>query len=267
MLDLAQGVRAQIIKETAPKVATARIFTMPRLRHAALWGASAAAALFIAVLSSRSEVGTQRLAAALHSGRTDPALRSFDAQAETARLSDAVRGLTADGEQIKSRLAVVEHDMDDVTGSIGKELEAATAARRFDDGPTITNTATVTASLMPAAVPPPMFVASSPAMAQSPADAAKAAKSGYGVDIGSGLTILALRERWQTLRSAHPQLFAGLEPIVSVKDMARANRVELRLVVGPFTEAAAAERLCASLTPVGLFCQPTIYDGQHLALR
>jgi hypothetical protein len=41
----------------------------------------------------------------------------------------------------------------------------------------------------------------------------------------------------------------------------------LRLVVGPFIEAAAAERLCASLTPIGLFCQPTIYDGQHLALR
>ena len=166
-----------------------------------------------------------------------------------------MRGLTADGEQIRSRLAAVEPTIwTTLTGSIGKELEAATAARRFDDGPTITNTATVTASLMPAAVPPPMFVASSPAMAQSPADAAKAAKTGYGVDIGSGLTILALRERWQTLRSAHPQLFASLEPIVSVKDTARANRVELRLVVGPFIEAAADGRLCASLTPVGLFC-------------
>jgi len=41
----------------------------------------------------------------------------------------------------------------------------------------------------------------------------------------------------------------------------------LRLVVGPIAQPSAAKELCASLTPFGLFCQPTLYDGQRLALR
>jgi len=41
----------------------------------------------------------------------------------------------------------------------------------------------------------------------------------------------------------------------------------LRLVAGPLPDAGAAAQLCASLTPMGLFCQPAMYDGQHLAVR
>jgi hypothetical protein len=269
MLDLAQGVRAQIIKETAPKVATQRTFTIQRLRHAGLWGAIAAGALLIAVLSSRSEAGWQRLATVFHGGQTEAASRNFDARAETERLSNAVRGLAADGEQIKSRLASVEHDMDDVTGSISKEIEAADAARRAEDGPTITTTAVVSAALIATAPPLPTVSAFAPAATQSPPDAAApvSSQARYGVDIGSGLTLQALRARWVAIRSAHPQLFEGLEPIASIREVSRGNRIELRLVVGPFAGAAAADRLCASLTPFGVFCQPTMFDGQRLAQR
>jgi hypothetical protein len=268
MLDLAQAVREQIVKETPPRKGGApRTFTMRGLRRLTIWGTTAAGALLLAVISSRSEVGAERLAVILHSGRPQIA-QVFDAEAETRRLNDAVRGLAADSDQIKTRLASVEHDMDDVTGSISKEIETANATQRFDDGPSLAATAAASAAML-ATPPSPPGAAARPGAVASFADAAASASppAAYGVDIGSGLTIQALRTRWEVLRSAHPELFDGLRPIVTVKEVPRANRVELRLVAGPLVQPGAATQLCASLTSFGLFCQPTIYDGQHLAWR
>ena len=267
MLDLAQAVREQIVKETPPRKGE-KPAAFKGLRRLALWGGTAAVALFIASISSRNEVGAQRLALALQGGPPPPA-HSFDAEAETRRLADAVHALIADDEQTRTRLASIEQDVNDVTGSVGRQIEAADAARRTDDGPTVAATAALTAVMVkPAAVAPVVF-AGTQAASPASADAAlpPSPHGQYGVDIGSGLTIAALRTRWETLRSAHPQLFEGLQPIVSVKEIPRANRVELRLVVGPLTEPAAAAQLCAALTSFGLFCQPTIFDGQRLALR
>jgi hypothetical protein len=245
MLDLAQAVREQIVKETPPRKGGApRTFTMRGLRRLTIWGTTAAGALLLAVISSRSEVGAERLAVILHSGRPQIA-QVFDAEAETRRLNDAVRGLAADSDQIKTRLASVEHDMDDVTGSISKEIETANATQRFDDGPSLAATAAASVA-MPAALPAQPSITARPGAVASFADAAAS---------------------WEVLRSAHPELFDGLRPIVAVKEVPRANRVELRLVAGPLVQPGAATQLCASLTSFGLFCQPTIYDGQHLAWR
>jgi hypothetical protein len=284
MLDLAQGFRAQIIKETAPKLAAKKPFTMQRLRRAAFWGTSAAGALLLAVLTSRGEIDTTRLADSLHIAFASPVARApmpepkFDAEAAMQRLSETVRSLAIDGSQIKARLAAVEHDLDDVTGSVSKQIEAADAARRVDDGPTVVGTATLAATLL-ASAPPPDTVPVPPATVETPVDRPAVDQPAvekpvpappqiaYGVDIGSGLTIQALRARWAAIRSAHPQFFEGLEPIITVRDIPKANRIELRLVVGPLPQANAAAEMCALLTPFGLFCQPTMYDGQHLALR
>ncbi len=284
MLDLAEAVKAEpprvLPKSAAAKSAAAKraeansaeakkTFTMAGLRRLTVWGATAAGALLIAALTSRSPVGVQRMAAVLHhgGGLAQVATRSSDATAETQRLAEAVRGLSASDEQIKTRLAAVEHDMDDVTGSITKQIEAANAAQHSEAGPSVAATAATAAIVPPVAMP--QAVTAAPPDTTPPAEAAGPAlpRTEYGVDIGSGLTIEALRARWTTIRTAHPQLFAGLEPIVSVKEVPHANRVELRLVAGPFAEAAAATKLCASLALVGLFCQPTIFDGQHLAAR
>jgi hypothetical protein len=259
MLDLAQAVRAQIIKETAPKVGTKRLMTLKELGYLAVWGATAAGALMIAVLASRGEVASQRLATAFQGSQKAAGMHVFDAEAESRRLTDAVRSLATDDDRIKTRLTVVEHNMDDVTGSISQQIKLAKAATRVDDGPTVLATATAsTATAIPAA--PPDTVAP---FAAPPAQA----ETEYGVDIGSGLTLQALRVRWLALRSAHPELFEGLEPIVSIKETVHTKGIELRLVVGPFAHAAAAGELCASLGQFGLFCQPTIYDGQRLAQR
>jgi hypothetical protein len=276
MLDLAQGVREQIIKETAPKRAAPRRYTMRMLRRMAIWGCGAAAALLLAVLSSRNELAAERLASVFQAAHTPlgrpqdaDAAPKFDAQAETQRLADAVRGLASQDEQMKSRLAAVEHDMDDVTGSVTKQIEAAAAAHRAEDGPTVAATASVSATMTPYAATPPPGNLAAPATIQARmfGGVSGPPEIAYGVDIASGLSLEELRARWTAIRNAHPQLFAGLEAIASVKESARGNRLELRLVVGPLAEAGDAAQLCTSLAALGLFCQPAMFDGQRLALR
>ena len=263
---------------------------MQGLWRMALWGATAASALLIAVLTTRSEVGSQRVAIVLSSLRvnslvrpgqatTQIAARPFEAQAETRRLSEAVRGLAADSDRLKSRLAAVEHNMDDITGSITRQIEeakAGTASPWPEAAPPVPATPAVIASVVAPVAPPPTGLAAplpqnplTPAAAQPPADAtAPAAQpTEYGVDIGSALSIQALRARWLGMRSAHPQLFEGLAPTVTLREIPRSKQVELRLVVGPLANAEAAAQLCASLAPYRLFCQPTIFDRRHLALQ
>ncbi len=160
--------------------------------------------------------------------------------------------------------------MDDVTGSISKQIEAADAAPRADGRADGSGHGGGHRRVMPVAPPPSGRRTRRLPRHNLPTRRAAAAAAGqYGVDIGSGLTIASVaRALGGACAPRIRQLFEGLQPIVTRQGRSpRANRVELRLVVGPLADAGAATQLCASLTPFGLFCQPTIFDGQHLALR
>jgi hypothetical protein len=252
-----------------------RPFTMQRLQRLAGWGAAAAAAVLVVVLASRSDVAADRLALVLHHSKL-AATPPFDAQAATEQLAATVRGLKANDEALTSRLAAVEHDVDDFTGSITKQIKAVDASRHVEDGPSVVATAAASASMLapadipsvaaPASVPVPMPAPGSTKAAEESA-LPPLPKTAFGIDIGSGLTLQALRLRWAALRTAHPQLFEGLEPIISVREVPHSTRIELRLVAGPIAQPGTAAELCAQLAALGLYCQPTIYDGQHLALR
>jgi hypothetical protein len=253
MADEVRLARADL-KRPAPKVPV----TMHGLWRLVVWGSTAATALLIAVLSSRGVIGSQRAAVAastLGGGtvaivqpvQTPPqtAVHSFDAQAETKKLAEAVRDLTADNDELKSRLAVVEHSVDDVTGSIAQQAKATAAPPWPENGPPVPATPAAIAAVIAPALPLPME---------------------YGVDIGSAVSIQALRARWAGIRSAHPQLFDGLAPTISLSEMPPSNRPELRLVLGPLASAGAAAKLCTTLERFRLTCQPTIFAGRHLAL-
>jgi hypothetical protein len=269
MIDLAEALKAEPPRLVAKKERPTGTFSIRALRRLAVWAMAAAGALLIAVLTSRSQIGLERIALVFGHHPAQVATSAVDPQAgETQRLADAVRGLTASEEQIRSRLAAVEHNLDDVTGSVSKQIEAASATRRSDDGPSVAATAAVSVSLPPPTASLPPILTSPPATVIPSAEAASSgSRPQYGVDIGSGLTVEALRARWDAIRSAHPQLFVGLQPVVNVKEVPRANRIELRLIAGPIAEPVAAAKLCASLSLFALYCQPTIFDGQHLALR
>jgi hypothetical protein len=277
MIDLAEALKAEpLVRKplvgiplVAKRPVAKKTFTMQGLRRVMVWGAVAAGALLIAVITGRSEGAAERIAFVLHPPK-QVATQQFDAQAETQRLAETLRGLAASDEQIKSRLAAAEHDINDVTGSITQQLKAADTTRRSDDGPSVAATAAMTAAMVaPVAVPAAAVASSPPGAIKTSVESAlpALAQTEFGVDIGSGLTIQALRTRWAAIRTAHPQLFDGLEPIVSVKEVPRTNRIELRLVAGPIAQAGTAAQLCAQLSLLGLFCQPTMFDGQRLALR
>jgi hypothetical protein len=249
----------RLAKADLKRAAAAAPVTMHGLWRLVVWGSTAATVLLIAVLSSRGVVGSQRAAvavstigggtiAAVQPAQTPPqaVTRAIDAQAaETKKLAEAVRDLAADNAELKSRLAVVEHSVDDVTGSIARQAKA-TPPPWPENGPPVPTTPAAIAAVLAPALPLPME---------------------YGVDIGSAVSIQALRARWAGIRSAHPQLFDGLAPTISLSEMPPSNRPELRLVVGPLVSADAAAKLCTTLERFRLSCQPTIFAGRHLTLE
>jgi SPOR domain len=279
------------VKVAPKRKAAKKPFDVRQLWRMLLWGATAVCALLLAVLASRSEAGAERLAYVIASLRGQSAPPPFDAEVETRKLANAMRGLTVENarlssqnEQLRSRLAAIEHHVDDVTGSLTKEIEAVKAeaeAPRPADTPPAAAAPGVTGSVPSPAPPssgtpspfpaPPPLPAPPPAGIQAlppakpvvPGSSSSAAPKQYGVDIGSAVSVQALRTRWAEIRAAHPQLFQGLTPTV----MPQSGRSDLRLVLGPLPNSDAAARLCASLAPFRLNCLPTGFDGQHLALQ
>jgi hypothetical protein len=283
-----------------PKRPAAAAFTMRNLWRMTLWGGGAASALLVAVLASRSDAGTQRIAGlfSIRGDRTQVAARPFDAAAEARQLAEAVRGLNTENQELKSRLAAVEHNVDDITGSVARQIETikktspaplpAADGNRAPPAAAAPAARAATAELPAGPAPAPPGPLAQPPHAASPAPAAAVPQAAlpapnaaapaplaempvpptpqYGVDIGSAVSIQVLRARWLGIRSAHAQLFDGLMPVVMLREVPQTGRVELRLVVGPLANAEAAGKICSALERYRLSCQPTLFSGQHVAL-
>jgi hypothetical protein len=268
-----------IVKAPPRRAALKGPFTMRHLWRTSLWGATAAGALLLAALSSRSEVGSQRIATALSPSSASGMVRAaqpFDAQTETRRLAAAVRDLAAENGELKSRLAQIEQNMSDITGSVTRQIQAVKAetARPWPSGakPVPLTAAEIASIMAPPAqltafgAPLPSRPSVAPALQRTEA-AVAASAAAYGIDIGGALSIPVLRARWLGVRSVHQQLFEGLSPSVELRQIPPLKRPELRLVVGPLPDAAAAARLCAALLPYRLPCQPTPFDRARVALE
>ncbi len=283
------AVKKPDVKAAPKRKAAKKPFDFQLLRRTALWGVAALCAILLAVLTSRSEAGAERLAAVLASLRGQTAPPPFDARVETRKLANGLRTLSADSEQLRSKLTAVERHtdavdrrMDDVAGSLRKQIEAvkaeAEAPRPTDTPPapaTPNGTGATAAPAPPPAATPPLPQPAPPGRVQTPplvkpanpGSSSSVAPNQYGVDIGSAVSAQALRARWAEIRAAHPQLFQGLTATVITRGIPQSDRSELRLVVGPLATSDAATRLCTSLAPYRVFCQPTGFDGQHVALQ
>ena len=277
--------------KAAPKrrKAAKKAFDFRLLRRMALWAIAAACTLLLAFLTSKSEAGAERLAAVLASLRGQQAAPPFDARVETRKLADALRGLSSDNQQIRSQLTAVQRNMDDVTASLRnvtaslkKEIEdvkaeaeaprpAETPAAPVAPGATNSTalpTTSPSATPLPLPAPAPRGVqAPPPAKPTVPGSTSLVPSKQYGVDIGSAVSVQALRARWAEIRAAHPQLFQGLTAMAITHEIPQSDHPELRLVLGPLPNSDAATRLCTSLAPYRVFCQPTGFDGQQLALQ
>ncbi len=282
------SARAAPKQQPAAK-AFAKPFTMRHLWRMTLWATTAACALLVAVLASRSEVGTDRIASVFPSGYHRAAAPAptppFDARAETRRLADAIRDLGAENAQLRAQLAAVQQNLGDITGSVTKQLAAVKAAAA-SPWPANAKPEPITASdiasiMAPAAgldAPAPSQPQSSPATPQGssepqasedlpPISPPVTKPREYGVDIGIAPSLQMLHARWLGIRSAHPQLFQGLTPTVTLRETPKTKRVELHLIAGPLASSEAAARLCLELAPYRLYCHPTILGPDRVALQ
>ena len=266
-----------------------------------MWGSAAIAALAVAILVGNSGAGAQRIAQVVSALNGSPqptrggqtAQPRIDVDAAIRQLAQAIRGVAQEQQQITTRMAAVERNLDDMTGSITRQIDAAKtapAAVAWPDPNTSTPEAIATAMAPPnLPAPPNLSPASSvsasvatptttpaPALASTQAttpapeptstQATTPAAGGYGADIGGASSIKTLHARWTVLQATHPQLFEGLRPGVTVRENSHSNRLELRLVVGPLPTAEAAAQLCISLAAMRVGCQPTMFD-HRLALQ
>jgi hypothetical protein len=245
-----------------------------QLARLGAWVSLATLAVIVVILVARTEGGIRRIAALLtppEAARTSKApqlaSRSADQDAEQRRLAEAIRNLTADRDRLAARLTVLERNLDEVTGSI--------PPKAVPQQPPPAPVPSVTAS--PLAVPPSQM---SPPAATNQARVAAghlatgtgaadsvATKTEFGVDVGGNASIEGLRSLWSTLKSAQPALFDGLRPVIAVREGQKPGTIELRLVAGPLPNASIAARLCAALVAANQSCQPTVFDGQRLALQ
>ena len=266
----------------------------------ATWAGVALLFMGAAIMAARTETGQQRIARLATPSappvqvaqRTEPP-RPVGADPlaiyETRRLADQVRLLAAEREQLIERMAAMERTVGDVTASIPRDRmpspssDAAPnreipiprqAVRMIETAPPVPRQPAATGAESsgdggaPSTAPVPT---PAPNVGLTPSPAAQestAIRTEFGVDLAGDSSIEALRTRWQQLRSQHGPILEGLRPVVAVQEAAnRPGSVELRLIVGPLSNANAATRLCATFSVAGVNCKPAAFDGQRLALR
>jgi hypothetical protein len=251
-----------------------------------IWGLAATAALGVAALSSRDDAAAQK-ASALLASFTAPAVPpapKFDPEAASRQLAQGVRTLADDRDRLATRLTAMEREMRDTNGATKQQIEAAKAeaikiAKQAPPWPesappvpmTLADVAVMVKTVSPApseAADPP---AATPAVASTaepgPPETTASVGQSYGVDLGTAATMKALHQRWASLRAGHPQLFDGIQPMVSIKENPRTGRTELHLVIGPYANAETAAQFCDFVVPFRLNCQPTMFDGSRLAAQ
>jgi hypothetical protein len=232
------------------------------------WGAAATGALLFAVMAIQSENGLRRMSGTSTAAATAQLVtRAQELESNTKRLIDSVRTLSSDRDRLLARVTVLERNLEDVTGSVGRigsTQNASPPLPQLPSGPTVLSSLSPPKTI--AAFPSERVASGLSAARGTPTPDSIPTMTDFGVDIGGGPTIDSLRDLWSSARGTHGSIFDGLRPVISVRD-GKPGTAELRLVVGPLSNAAAAAKICASLSASGWTCRPAVFDGQRLALR
>lgn len=293
--------------EPTPEPIELRRFDLHSLWRVLLWGSSAAMALAIVAGTSVSDIGSERLKQTLAT-ILEPAnlVASVDTKAQqivelekqTRDLTQTVRDLTAERDQVKTRLATLEQSLEDITGAVKKQSAQLAAQQKNvqeqpkPPAPAVSAPPTVAATASPQSIsqtgPAPQATAStakdshptgaSPPAAARVASAAPTAnpeaitepapvtRKEMGIDIGGAPTLEALRAHWSGIKAnAGPDL-VGLQPSFTIRHKANAAP-DYRLILGPFSNGTTALRVCAKLAISHIPCRAGIYAVQQLAER
>lgn len=281
-------------------VAGPRRFDLRFLWRLTAWGGAAALALAAAVFASQTETGSQRLAAfGLAESPSRPVAAITipphrEQEWEIARLQVQLRALTSDRDRLAERVASLEHNIEDITGSIKRQAAPAptitmTPAPPAAPAPDVSAPATTEAkqadqpaekpapAATPAtaeAVPPPSPAPEKTAapvqepvplppvrMAALPAEPT-APRLEFGVALASSSNLDVLRLQWGALKANYGPSLAGLRPIAAREQ--RGTATYYTLVLGPLPNAAAAAKLCARLTAARAVCHAGRFTGDPL---
>jgi hypothetical protein len=109
-----------------------------------------------------------------------------------------------------------------------------------------------------------------PKKAPEPVESASAEiavkRTQFGVDLGGANSVPGLRALWRgLLKTRASASLTTLQPIIVIRESTNGLGMQLRLVAGPFDDAAAAAKMCAGLGERA--CETTVYDGQRLTLK
>jgi hypothetical protein len=107
-----------------------------------------------------------------------------------------------------------------------------------------------------------------PAAATAASAPIEVKRTEFGIDVGGANSVAGLRALWRGLlkyKSNAP--LAALQPIIVIKEANNGLGMQLRLVAGPLSDAAAAARICATIGSRERSCETTVYDGQRLAIK
>jgi hypothetical protein len=279
-------------KEPATIAVGTRRFELRALWRPTAWGGAAALALAAAVFASQTESGSQRLAAV---ATADSAVRPVatvkipprrEQEWEIARLEAQLRTLTSDRDRLAERVAGLEHNIEDITGSIKRQsAQPITPAPPAAAAPVISPPATTAANptekpapaappaMAEAAVPPAAAPEQSAAPAHEPVPLppvrvaalpaeATASKPEFGIALATSSNLDVLRLQWGALKANYGPSLAGLRPIAAREQHGTATYY--RLVLGPLPNAAAAAKLCARLTAARAVCHAGKFSGDPL---
>jgi hypothetical protein len=94
-----------------------------------------------------------------------------------------------------------------------------------------------------------------------------ARRTEFGVDVGGANSVPGLRALWRgLLKSKSNAALSTLRPIIVIKENNNGLGMQLRLVAGPISDAAAAAKICASLTVNDRGCTTSVFEGQRLVM-
>src|SRR5664279_6519776 len=202
------------------------------------WGSAATIALAAVAFTGQTEAGSKRLQLALamvsEPVRVVAQIPPTSTEAETQRLATQLRDLAADRERLTARIAMLERNLADMTGSIKQQSEQLAAARATNTPPPVSSapatTPAVVAAARPALTPlalpavtrtpllapenpppaaetkteavplPPVRVAAAPA-SEPAAEPLPPAKLEYGIDLGGAASIEVLRIHWAAMKA------------------------------------------------------------------
>ena len=237
-------------------------------------------------LTAQTDIGSERLNGILAMMNPQLAIAKADLppekDAEIRRLETLVLALANDRERLHTRIASLERNLDDMTGSI-KQQQATLAAKVAAPPPApaaplapilapLTMPAVVDGFWPASALPQPVELDSSPQpparIALAPADEPAPEgprKPEVGIDLGGAANLEVLNARWVAVKANFGPQLSGLYPraVHSTKPGAS----DYRLLAGPLPNNAAAAQLCARFITARITCRTVRFEGERLVQR